>query len=81
MHGMENRSMVILLAFISVIGGAITLALLWPYGAFTALFGMPFGASALVLAVSILIALRNLKQAIEPEAPQDQPKALAWEPS
>ena len=81
MDGMENRPMVILLAFISMIGGAATLTLLWSYGAFPALFGAPFGASALVLAVSILIAVRNPRQAIEPEAIQDQPDALAYEAS
>jgi hypothetical protein len=79
MDGMENHSMIILLVFVSVIGGAMTLALLWPYGAFTALFGMPLGASALVLAVSILIALQRSEQAIEPEAIEDQPNALAYE--
>jgi hypothetical protein len=76
---MENRSMVILLAFGSVIGGLMTLVLLWPYGAFTALFGLPFGGSALVLAVSILIALQKSGQAIEPKAIEDQPDALAYE--
>jgi divalent metal cation (Fe/Co/Zn/Cd) transporter len=79
MDGMENHSMIILLAFVSVIGSAMTLALLWPYGAFTALFGMPLGVSALVLAVSILIALQKLGQAIEPEAIEDPPNALAYE--
>ncbi len=73
--------MVILLAFISMIGGAITLALLWPYSAPLAILGMPFGASALVLAVSILMATRNPRQAIEPDAAQAQPDALAYEAS
>jgi hypothetical protein len=76
---MENRSMSILLVFISMIGGAITLALLWPYGAFTALFGMPFGASALVLTVGILIAVQNPRQASNLETIQDRPNALAYE--
>jgi hypothetical protein len=79
MDGMENRSMLILLAFVSVIGGAITLALVWPYGALTALFAMPFGASALVLAVCSLITLRNSRQAIEPDPFQDQPDVLGYE--
>jgi divalent metal cation (Fe/Co/Zn/Cd) transporter len=57
----------------------MTLALLWPYGVFTALFGMPLGASALMLAVSILIALQKVGQAIEPEAIEDPPNALAYE--
>jgi hypothetical protein len=78
---MENRSMIILLACVSVIGGTATLALLWPNGALLALLGTPFGAGALALSVSILMALRNLSQPIEPEAVQDQPDALAVEAS
>lgn len=57
--------MIIVLALVSVIGAAMTLALLWPYGAFAALLGMPCGASALVLAVSSLIAVRNPRQTID----------------
>jgi hypothetical protein len=65
---MENRSMIWPLWFISaVVGCAMTFALLWPCGALPALLGLPFGGSALVLAVSILIALQNPRQAFEPE--------------
>ena len=71
--------MVILLTFVGVIGGGMTLALLWPYGPFTALLGMPLGASALGLAVSMFIAMQKSGQAVEPEAVADQPNALASE--
>jgi hypothetical protein len=81
MHGMENRSMSILLAFVSVIGGAMTFALLWPSGAPLAILATPFGASALVLSVSSLIALLKSEQGIEPEAAQDKPDTLTYEPS
>jgi hypothetical protein len=84
MDGLENRSMIILLAFVNGIGGSMTLALLWPYGAPLAILGilgMCFGASALVLAVSVLIDLQKSEQAIEPEALQDQSNALASDAS
>lgn len=65
--------------FISaVIGYATTLALLWPYGAFTALLGMSFGGSALVLAVGILMALlEKVRQATKSETTQDQMGTVA----
>ena len=70
--------MICLLWFVSaVIGAAMALKLLWPYGAPLAILGTPFGASALVLAVGILITLQKSEQAIEPEAVQTQPDALA----
>ncbi|MBL0408501.1 hypothetical protein JKG68_32070 [Microvirga aerilata] len=59
--------MSILLAFVGVVGGAITLGMLWSYGAVMALSGTPLGASALVLAVSILMALQKSEQPIEPD--------------
>jgi heme A synthase len=78
---MENRSMTILLGFVGMIGGVMTLALLRPYSALLALFSMPFGASTLVLALSILMALRNLRQTTKPEVIHDQPDALSYEAS
>ena len=71
---MEIWSMILAVP-ISIVGGALILALLWPYGAVIALFVTPFAASALLLGVSILVALQNSEQPIEPEAIQDHPNA------
>ncbi len=47
--------MVILVISSAFIGGAITIALLWPYGIDLALFAAPFGGSLLTLAVALLV--------------------------
>jgi hypothetical protein len=51
--------MVIVLLFASLLGGAITLALLWPYGALVAVLSAPFGGSTMAVLVGGLLALRG----------------------
>ena len=57
----------ILLALIGIISGALTLALLMPYGSIVALAGAPFGASAMVLVASTVMALRRSERVAEVE--------------
>jgi hypothetical protein len=51
--------MIIVLLFASLLGGVITLALLWPYGALVAVLSAPFGGSTMALLVGGLIARRG----------------------
>jgi hypothetical protein len=51
--------MVIVLLFASLLGGAITLALLWPCGALVAVLSAPLGGSTTAVLVGGLIALRG----------------------
>ena len=53
--------MVILYVFVGIIGAAITFALLWPNGVFTALACAPFGGSLLVAIAALFFAARNSK--------------------
>ncbi len=46
----------ILLIAAAIVGGPITVALLWPYGLAVALLGAPFGASFLALIAGLLLA-------------------------
>jgi hypothetical protein len=49
--------MVILIMLSAIIGGAITIILLWPYGVALAIIGAPFGGSLLALVVTVSVAL------------------------
>jgi hypothetical protein len=49
--------MVILVMVSAIIGGAISIVLLWPYGMALAIIGAPFGGSLLALAVAGLVVL------------------------
>ncbi len=51
--------MVIVFVVSSILGGALTLALLWPYGLLVAVLGAPFGASLTAILVAGLIILRG----------------------
>ena len=51
--------MIIVLLFASLLGGGITLALLWPCGALVAVLCAPFGGSTMMLLVGGLIARRG----------------------
>ena len=51
--------MVIVLLFASLLGGAITLALHWPYGALVAVLSAPLGGSTMAVLMGGLIALRG----------------------
>src|SRR3954471_2897620 len=51
--------MIIVLIAASLLGGVITLAFLWPYGALVAVLSAPFGGSMTALLVGGLIALRG----------------------
>jgi hypothetical protein len=55
-----NSKMMILLT--ALIGGFVTVVVLWPYGAFFALVSAPFGASFLTL-LYLLLAFLKRKQA------------------
>lgn len=48
--------MVILMMISAIIGAAITIALLWPYGMALAFLGAPVGGSLLALVVALLVA-------------------------
>ena len=60
----------IVLVFAALIGGFGTLAVFWPYGAFTALVAAPFGGSLLALVAGLLLASlpRRTKQSQEHNA-------------
>ena len=47
--------MVIVLLFASLLGGAITLALHWPYGALVAVLSAPLGGSTMAVLIGGLI--------------------------
>ncbi len=70
-----------LLFVAALIGGASTVAVLWPYGAVLALASAPFGGSCLALLAGLLLALRRKKAARkqEPqfEAPHQEPRMAA----
>jgi hypothetical protein len=46
----------------ALIGGSVTFALLWSYGAFLALVGALFGGSFLALLAGLLLAFLERKQ-------------------
>jgi hypothetical protein len=50
-------SLVILLVVAAWIGGSVTFAALWPYGALTALLSAPFGGSFLALIAGLWLAI------------------------
>jgi hypothetical protein len=52
------RGMVIIYLLAVLIGGLVSCALLWPYGAAIALLGIPFGGSLLALFVAVLVYMR-----------------------
>jgi membrane protein implicated in regulation of membrane protease activity len=47
----------ILLMVATSIGGAVTVAVLWPFGALTALLSAPFGGSFLALVAGLSLAI------------------------
>ena len=49
--------MVILLVFASILGGLITVAVLWPFGALLAVLCAPFGGSLMAMFTVGLVAL------------------------
>ena len=49
----------ILLVLASLIGFAITFALLWPYGVLVAVIGASFGGSSLAAISAVCLALRS----------------------
>jgi hypothetical protein len=51
--------MVILLAFVALLGGATTTVLMWPLGWVLALGFAPVGGSALAVGVAVLYAISN----------------------
>jgi hypothetical protein len=51
--------MIIVLTAASLLGGGITLALLWPCGALVAVLSAPLGGSTMALLMGGLIALRG----------------------
>ena len=57
----------ILLIAASIVGGAITVALLQPYGLLLALVCAPFGASALALLAGLLLALTRCQRVVNRE--------------
>jgi hypothetical protein len=50
---------VILFGFASIVGGAATSLLLWPYGAAPALLCAPFGGSLAAAIAGLLVAVRR----------------------
>jgi hypothetical protein len=71
--------MVIVYAFAALIGGFISCALLWPYGAAIALLSMPFGGSLLALFAAIMVYMRASDEAnptADPAVYMDQPQKL-----
>jgi hypothetical protein len=60
-----EASMLLLLAA-ALLGGLITFAVLWPYGALIAIVGAPFGGSALALLAGLLLAF--LRTRVERQA-------------
>ena len=75
------ESVMLLLVIVALVGELITLALLWPYGAFVAFIGASFGASALTLIVALLVgrverrsrAVRRSEDTIEPQRSRHAP--------
>jgi hypothetical protein len=57
-----NSKMMLLLPTTALIGGSVTFALLWPYGAFLALVSAPFGGSFLALLMGLQLAFLERKQ-------------------
>jgi hypothetical protein len=55
--------MLIVYPMAALIGGLISFALLWPYGAAIALISMPFGGSLLVLLAAVLVRMRASSKA------------------
>jgi hypothetical protein len=47
----------------ALIGGLISCALLWPYGAAIALLSMPFAGSLLAVAAAVLVYMRTPDEA------------------
>ncbi|MPR12254.1 hypothetical protein [Microvirga tunisiensis] len=71
--------MVIVYAFAALIGGFISCALLWPYGAAIALLSMPFGGSLFALLAAIVVHMRASTKAgssNDRAAYMDQPQKL-----
>ncbi|PVE21769.1 hypothetical protein DC522_24705 [Microvirga sp. KLBC 81] len=66
---------------VALIGGAITLAILWPlYGALIAFVCMPFGASLLLLLAALLVFFKTQakqKHERDVQAPLQDTKAAA----
>jgi hypothetical protein len=56
--------MVIVYPVVAMIGGFISCALLWPYGAAIALLSIPFGGSLFVLVAAILVYMRTSDEAV-----------------
>jgi hypothetical protein len=71
--------MVIVLLFASLLGCAITFALLWPYGALVAVLSAPLGGSTTAALVDGLIALRGAgyDESLDPTLEQATDKMVA----
>jgi hypothetical protein len=71
--------MVIVLLFASLLGGVITLALLWPYGALLAVLSAPLGGSTMAVLVGGLIALRGAEhgESVDPTLEQATDEMVA----
>ncbi len=54
---LQTVGLMILLMVAAWIGGAVTFAVLWPYGALTALLCAPFGGSFLALMAGLSLAI------------------------
>jgi len=76
----EGDSMIILLAA-ALIGSSVTSAVLWTYGAPTALVAAPFGGSIFTLIAGVLLALMRAKreknQKRKIQIPPEKQKAAA----
>ena len=71
--------MVIVYGFAALLGGLVSCALLWPYGAAIAFLSMPFGGSLFVLITAILVYMRASDEArpsVDRAVYADQPQKL-----
>jgi hypothetical protein len=68
------ESVMLLLVIVALVGELITLAVLWPYGAFVAFIGASFGASALTFIVALLVG-RAVRRPEDTMRPRLSPRA------
>ncbi len=67
----------IALLFASILGGTVTLAALWPYGALLAFLCAPFGGSLLALLAAVLVAYRRRGENLDLDLDQTADQMVA----
>ena len=72
----DTGAMVVAIAVFALIGGLITVVLLWPHGALVALVGAPFGGSFTALVVAFLLAWRR-DHYMAPDKPQSRARSYS----